>query len=501
MKSLRLLGAATVAAALLSGSAAAALTADAVWSALQSRIEAQGSKIAVGSRSSAGGTLQLKDVTLTTAHGPTTSTVSLPELDLAEGADGKVTVTAAPGATVAIHAAPEPGKKGQDRSADVTLKLSQSGLKTVVSGTTDDLTLQSSAASVGLAIGSIVADGKPVDAKGGITFTGMESTAHITGTDPAITDASGSVQSFKLALDVANPEKKGSAHVEAEVADLKGTSHAVLPKGVDIQADMAKALAAGYSLSSALTHGPASLKVAYVSPKGPGTITGSTGTGTLTVDMSKDHLRYGAQDNDSELTLQVPDLPLPEVKISQKSGEFQLTVPIAKSDTPQDFSLLTRIIGLSVNKEVWGLFDPTGALPHTPATLIVDLAGQGKLGMDLLDPKLAEHPPMDPGQLQSLKLNQLQLTALGAELTGKGAVTFDNSGPAPRPVGDVELKLTGGNALMEKLTQMGLLPENQAAGVRMMLGMFTEPAGDDVLKTKIEFKQDGAILANGQRIQ
>ena len=35
----------------------------------------------------------------------------------------------------------------------------------------------------------------------------------------------------------------------------------------------------------------------------------------------------------------------------------------------------------------------------------------------------------------------------------------------------------------------------------MMMGMFAVPAGDDALTSKIEFKADGGIFANGQQIQ
>jgi hypothetical protein len=48
---------------------------------------------------------------------------------------------------------------------------------------------------------------------------------------------------------------------------------------------------------------------------------------------------------------------------------------------------------------------------------------------------------------------------------------------------------------------MGLLPEDQAMGFRMMLGMFTRPgAGGDQVTSLIEFR-DGGIFANGQQLQ
>jgi hypothetical protein len=49
---------------------------------------------------------------------------------------------------------------------------------------------------------------------------------------------------------------------------------------------------------------------------------------------------------------------------------------------------------------------------------------------------------------------------------------------------------------------MGLVPEDQAMAARMMLGLFARPGdGPDTLTSKIEVKGDGAILANGQRLQ
>ena len=38
-------------------------------------------------------------------------------------------------------------------------------------------------------------------------------------------------------------------------------------------------------------------------------------------------------------------------------------------------------------------------------------------------------------------------------------------------------------------------------GAMMMLGLFAVPDGEDTLKSKIEFKEDGSIYANGQQIQ
>jgi hypothetical protein len=70
------------------------------------------------------------------------------------------------------------------------------------------------------------------------------------------------------------------------------------------------------------------------------------------------------------------------------------------------------------------------------------------------------------------------------------------------PAGTINLMLVGGNGLLDTLVSMGLVPEDQAMGARMMLGLFARPGdGADTLVSEITFQEDGAILANGQRIR
>ena len=101
----------------------------------------------------------------------------------------------------------------------------------------------------------------------------------------------------------------------------------------------------------------------------------------------------------------------------------------------------------------------------------------------------------------------MNVKLVGAELTGTGAFTFDNTdkvtfGGMPRPAGEANLTLSGGNGLLDKLVQMGLVRQEDAGGVRMMVSMFAVPGqGEDVLNSKIEINDQGHIMANGMRIQ
>ena len=71
------------------------------------------------------------------------------------------------------------------------------------------------------------------------------------------------------------------------------------------------------------------------------------------------------------------------------------------------------------------------------------------------------------------------------------------------PVGEIHATYEGVNALVDKLGAMGLIPEDQIMGVRMMMAMFAKPVteGEDKLETRLEFKEDGSIFANGQQIK
>ena len=159
---------------------------------------------------------------------------------------------------------------------------------------------------------------------------------------------------------------------------------------------------------------------------------------------------------------------------------------------------------------LWGLFDPSGQLPRDPATMTVDLSGKAKLLFDYLDPAqsaILEQAGTALGELEALTLNELTVDVAGARLTGQGDFTFDNSDTVtfsgfPKPQGAVDLQLLGGNGLLDNLVSIGLLPEDQALGARLMMGLFARPGeGEDAFVSKIEVNDQGHVLANGQRLQ
>jgi hypothetical protein len=181
-------------------------------------------------------------------------------------------------------------------------------------------------------------------------------------------------------------------------------------------------------------------------------------------------------------------------------------MPVSKSDSPQDFSFLTRVVDFTVSEDVWGLFDPAGTLARDPATFILDLKGKGLWKQDIMDPALQMEGAEPPGELHSLDLVQVLGKAAGAEVSAAGGLTFDNTDLTtfdglPRPEGKITVNIRGVTALVDNLIALGLVSEDEAMGFRMGLAMVAKPGpGPDELVSEIEFRQ-GELFTNGMRMR
>ncbi len=218
---------------------------------------------------------------------------------------------------------------------------------------------------------------------------------------------------------------------------------------------------------------------------------------------------YDVRSTDVALNMSTPDLPFP-VSAQMAESAFNMTLPLAAAEEPQDMALGLTLGGFTMSDMLWNIFDPNNALPREPATIAVDLEGTVTPFVNLFDPEavaMLEQTGGVPGELNTLTLNDLTVDAVGSKLTGSGDFTFDNSDletfdGMPAPAGTITFNLDGGNALLDRLIEMGLLAQQDAMGARMMMSMFSVPGnGEDSLKSTIEVKKNGQILANGQRIR
>lgn len=225
--------------------------------------------------------------------------------------------------------------------------------------------------------------------------------------------------------------------------------------------------------------------------------------------LSPDGLFYDSSLTGANIRAMLPDvLPFP---IEASLGKFATVLkgPV-NADTTGDIQLGLTIADLSVSDGIWNLFDPGQLLQRDPATLDVQLSGVGEIGFDLtvLEEEIASSGNDEiPGKIESAQIDRLFVNAAGATANGTGSFTFDNTDfmtfpGSPRPEGSAKLEVTGLNALLDTLIQMGFVAQEEAMGMRMGMAMFTNPGPtEDSMSTELEVNAQGHVIVNGQRLR
>ncbi len=210
-----------------------------------------------------------------------------------------------------------------------------------------------------------------------------------------------------------------------------------------------------------------------------------------------------------DLAIKLVQLPF-DIKASLTDAVANFKLPLLTSEQDQDLVYDVRLNGITLPEDLWALMDPKNVLPHDPADLVVDMSGKGRLFYDLLDFK-AMQKVADEGlkfaEVTSARLNQLELSAIGAHLLGSGAFTFDNSDLEtlkgfPATEGTASFKLTGINGGIDALQKAGIISPNDVMPMRMGLAAFFA-AGDapDTMVSDVKITLDGKIFTNGKRFK
>lgn len=487
--------------------AAADITADEAWTSLRDMLTGSGYSVD-SSESREGNALVVSDLVFTMVSEVDTGTTSVDfgTLRFVETGDGAVRVEM-PGVLPVTSTFTDPDT-GQP--VTVNIDITQAGAQLVMSGTPERITQSYSAETVGIAMTSFDAPGAdiPPDAiRLSATIAAPSSTSILGQGEPRPVEMSATAESasFDMAFEVPGESKATAA---GQMGALTFTGSGALPTNTD-GGDLYAMMEAGYRLQGTFSHDGGAMQLSGEEEGQSFTAETSSDSGQLDMAVSGDSLTYDIRQTGTSITALLAELPFP-LSIQAAALQAGVTLPVSPGDEPKDFNLLVNLEDFVMSDMIWAMLDPQSILPRDPATLLVDLAGKAKVFTDLLDPNLAtklEDTGEMPGQLEALDINAVRLDMVGAELNGTGAFTFDNSDTAsfggyPRPVGKLNLSLKGGNGLLDKLSQMGLIGPQEAGSARMMMGLFGVP-GDapDTLNSTLEINEQGHISANGQRIQ
>lgn len=488
----------------MTGSAAFAdVSAQDVWGAWKDQMTQAGYDMEA-SETMSGGTLTVSDIrmNITLPDDDGTVSVRMGQLDFVENGNGTVAVAVPAVLPIDVNVT---SKSEEDVQAKVEYRAP--GMNWTVSGAPDAMTHVQTAPSMTLALTGLVVDGKPVDlGQLEMKLSDVSFQATMALGSVITQNQNGTAGSLTYVVDMTDPEGSGDrVNLRGTVNNLSFNANSQTPEGVDMQ-DFAAALKAGFGFDGSFTTGGGTSNIEVAGDGDEFRATTSSSGGAGRIAMNAGQLIYDLKGQGLKVDAFTSQMPLP-ISFEMAETAFRLVMPLSKSDTPQGVELALKLSEFKMADMLWGLFDPTGQLPRDPATIELDLSGDVTLTHDLMDEKaMAQLGDTPPGEIHAANVNTLTVSAAGAELTGNGAFTFDNSDLSsfdgmPRPQGVLNLMLVGGNGLLDKLVAMGFVPEDQAMGARMMMGLFAVPAGDDTLTSVIEVNDQGHILANGQRIK
>ncbi len=493
------LGAGTLAVALLGSTALADMTAEQVWQDWQALSTSMGQTMVAGSTDMSNGTLTVSDIAISATEDEVTVTGTIDQIVFREQGDGTVEITMSESYPLTIVA---PGEMGEP--VTMTMELTQSGLVMIARGAEGDVTYDLTADEISVALTEL-SSGEDMP-----TVDMNVAMATITGRYQVwdSQDFSTGLQAASMSVTIAAEELEDGASFSADLsfADIEVRS-AISSLNMTAMEEASAALRAGFGIDVDMTHGAGEFSFSGADDfSGETAISGTLSSGGLGMSMGEDGLRYTTTARDIDMTFASDEMPFPPLSVAMSESTLVFRMPLLAAEDPQEFSLETRLVDLAVDDMLWGMFDPGNVLPRDPATAILAIGGTLRLIADLME---APDSPTGtvPAEPVDLALRELRLSVAGAELTGDGSFTFDNTDTItfdgmPRPEGAVNLRLVGGNALIDKLVQLGFLPPDQAMGARMMMGLFGRPGeGDDTLTSTIEVRDDGGIYANGQRIQ
>lgn len=424
---------------------------------------------------------------------------TIDEIALVENADGTVSVSYSELYSMVFTFVVEPG----DPPGNIELLLRHENLEMTVSGAAGARNYSYSADRITVTEGRIWGgDGEPPVINLDMAMTDIDTTYNVTGTDPATMRfaSDGSLGGLTLAVEITPaPPEEGELKAGLVIGPMQATSAGTLLSLTNMN-QLEGTLPEGFELSGTTTYGPMGLEMRLNAPDEGFEAVYSNDGGTIGASVSPDAITYDIAASGARAMITGVEIPVP-VEVSVGSSELVLSIPMAASDTPQDMALRLGIQDLMVGESLLGTVDPGQALPRDPASLLFDATGQVQLFVDLmgLDPETMGGPP---GELRAITVNELNLSVGGAELSGTADFSFAPGQLIPMPVGQADLQLSGGNALMEALVAGGLVPAAQSGMIMGMANVFARPGpAPDTLETTVEFGANGSITANGVPLQ
>lgn len=504
----------TAVAALFLSTPVFAVTPTEVWQSWQDTATSYGQTLTSASVDDTGASVTVTGLSVSTEQDGVKSELTMSEVVFTDNGDGTVDVAVPSVIPLTVTVPPA---EGETSPTTITMSVSQTDPSMTAKGEVGAIGYDFSAAETTVKLDRIEGvKAEALDLVVAATLANLAGSYTVSGAAPDTT------MGYQVTADSLNmtvsgkdpdpsPAPDGTAsgptdlNLVFSMADLAMSGEGS-PLTAAAMENLPAALANGVSSVAAVDAG-ATTMVFDLTEAGKATHMEMTGASSgFSFGLGSDGFGYGADAKDVKMMVKGDDIPFPQIDVAYSEAAFDLQVPVVKGDAPQNFSLLSKLVDFTISDEIWAMFDPTGQLPRDPATIVIDTKGTATITGDIMDPAAMEAMQTPPAELNTIDITELRAKVAGAELSGAGAFTFDNTDMVtfsgfPAPTGKLELSLTGGNGLLDKLVAMGLFTQDDAMGFRMMLSMFANSSPDkDEMTSTLEFKDKG-FYANGQRLQ
>ncbi|MGY6410179.1 MAG: DUF2125 domain-containing protein [Alkalilacustris sp.] len=484
------------------GGALADLTAEQVWQSWQAQAGAAGQGVIAAAESREGDTLTARGVVLSGGAEDVALRAEIPEIAFTETADGSVLVRLSEAYDLVLS-----GPDGER----LVLAVAHPGLRMVVSEGPGGLNHRLTAPELSLALTEQSGPDAPDLLALDLSATRLTASYDVTGVAGEVGATDLQVGALDLEVAYAEDDDRFDLTYALTGLSLRFAGEGLDQSGGLEAGTLGSALQDGLSLAVVMGYDTLRYVLDVVED---GAASGAAGTGMageLRFQLDAGGLAFSTGSRNAEVTLRGPEMPAPELTLRASELTYGLRVPTVGKAEPQPVSLLVRLVEATAPEQVWAMVDPSGALPRGPVTAVIDLDADAILPGDLFGMQtmfaFMMGGPFEAVQPTRLDIKELVLRAAGAELTGRGAFTLDPTDRVtfdglPRPQGELNLMLRGGNALLDTLVGVGLVPADQANAARMVMALFARPGeGPDELTSTIEIREGGSVFANGMRLQ
>ncbi|WP_134679618.1 DUF2125 domain-containing protein [Paracoccus ravus] len=510
--------------AAMTAPAFADVTPEQVWQSWVDYYQSVGYSVTEGGRDKSGDRLTLRDVVIATGGESGRMQLTLPQVVLTDLGDGKVKTLFAEELGLDLSGSET---EGENYELPVTVRIPGNTITT--SGAAADMTHEFDYPTVELTTSTITTNGSESPLPVKFSLSGTSGTFHTVTGSPNRYDYEMVSEAMTFEGDVPD-DQNGMVKFAGSLDGLESRGKLSAPgEFTNMEEEMDAALKSGLSIEGSLKAGVAKANFDYSGTDEQGQPTSGTGTYDgkgfdASFNLSRQGMGYKLGSAAAQFQLTSPQVPFP-ISYGFESGSMDLLLPVSQQDAAQPFKFAYALNGVTMAEEIWKIFDPQALLSRAPASLELDLSGLMKVTRDLFAmpeetlPGTPENPDAAPDaqaptaamadaedsgfEPVEMQINRLALDLLGAKVNATGELKAAADGNIEAPVGQIHAEYEGLNTLLDSLGTIGIVPAEQMMGVRMMLALFAKPVEGttDRMATDLEFREGGAVFANGQQIR